>query len=295
MRKVQEVLRLGLQCGLGQREIGRSCGVSHVTVGKYLDRSKEANLNYEQIKQMDESQLYRLLKINVKQSNKGLRPQPDWNFIHQELKRPSVTLQLLWEEYKAMHPEGYQLSRLCHHYNQWRNHLKISMRQIHKAGEKMFVDYAGQKVPIRDRHTGKERMAEIFVSVLGASNYTYAEAQWDQGLENWIKGHVHTYEYFDGVPKITVIDNLRSGVSKACRYEPDINPSYHEMAVHYGTGIITAFHTPWEMDQKSTFGIRIRALKFSVIINGLPLICVMIPKDVIARLKSTCLKVIKNI
>ena len=240
MRKVREVLRLGLQCGLGQREIARSCGVSHVTVGKYLARAQGANLNYEQIQKMDETRLYDLLRINVKQSTKGLRPQPEWNFIHQELKRPSVTLQLLWEEYKAMHPEGYQLSQFCYLYQCWRDHLKISMRQIHKAGEKMFVDYAGQKVPIRNRHTGEIKKAEIFVAVLGASNYTYAEAQWSQGLENWINGHVHAYEYFDGVPRITVIDNLRSGVSKACRYEPDINPSYHEMAVHYGTVIIPA-------------------------------------------------------
>ena len=149
-----------------------------------------------------------------------------------------MTLQLLWEEYKAAYTDGYQLSQFCERYRDWRKTLNLSMRQVHKAGEKMFVDYAGQQMAIGDQHTGKIHLAEIFVAVLGASNYTYAEARWDQGLESWINSHIRAYEYFGGVPKITVPDNLKSGVSKACRYEPDINPSYHDLAVHYGTVII---------------------------------------------------------
>ncbi len=114
------------------------------------------------------------------------------------------------------------------------------MYNVHKAGEKMFVDYAGHTVPIQDRSTGKIRDAEIFVAVLGASNYTYADASWDQSLPSWIESHVRTFEYFKGVPKTVVPDNLKAGESKPCRYEPDINPTYHDMAVHYGTAVIPA-------------------------------------------------------
>jgi len=189
---------------------------------------------------MDDTELKRLLVKECKTEKIRGWPEPDWEYIHGEMKKKGVTRQLLWQEYKEVHPDGYQSTQFCDLYARWRKKLKISLRQTHKAGEKTFVDYAGQTVPIIDRHTGKVREAQIFVAVLGASNYTYAEATWDQSLRSWTGSHVRSYEYFGGVSRLTVPDNLKSGVSKTCKYEPDINPTYHEMAVHYGTVIVPA-------------------------------------------------------
>ena len=180
MRKIREILRLGLGCGMGHREIARSCKISHVTAGKYLERAKEAELTREQIEEMDDAGLMNVLRITRGRPQGGLRPEPDWKYIHEELRKKGVTLQLLWEEYKAIYPEGYQSSQFCERYKRWKKTIQVSLRQVYKAGEKMFVDYAGQTVPIIDRLTGKIKEAEIFVAVLGASNYTYAEAQEDQ-------------------------------------------------------------------------------------------------------------------
>lgn len=147
---------------------------------------------------------------------------------------------MLWEEYRLAHSDGYHYSQFCNLYRQWAKKVDLSMRQVHKAGEKLFVDYAGPTVPVVDRYTGESREAQIFVGVLGASSYTYAEATWTQSLPDWIGLHVRALEYFGGVPEIAVPDNLKSGVSRACRYEPDINPSYQEMAMHYGIAVIPA-------------------------------------------------------
>ena len=159
---------------------------------------------------------------------------PDWARAHQELKQKGVTLFLLWQEYRAAHPDGYQYSWFCERYRAWRGKLDVVMRQDHRAGEKLFVDYAGQTVPVTDRATGEIRDAQVFVAVLGASNYTYAEATWSQALPDWIGSHVRTFGFLGGVPELVVPDNLRSGVSKAHRYEPDVNPTYQDMASHYG-------------------------------------------------------------
>lgn len=240
MRKIREILRLGLEGSMGLREIGRSCSVSAGTVGKYLGMAQKAGLSNPGIEQMSDGELVQTLQ-NGKTSNLvSSRSTPDWSVIHQELKKKGVTLHLLWEEYKEIHPDGYQSSQFYEHYNRWRGKLKVSLRQNHKAGEKLFVDYSGQTMPVANRSTGELRNAQIFVGVLGASNYTYAEATWTQSLADWIGSHVRAFEYFRGVPHIVVPDNLKSGVSKACRYEPDINPSYHDMSVHYGTAIIPA-------------------------------------------------------
>jgi transposase len=153
-------------------------------------------------------------------------------------KKTKVTLQLLWLEYKANHPDGLQYSQFCQLYRDWRRGLDRVLRQEHKAGEKVFVDYAGQTIPVVDRATGEIVEAQLFVGVLGASNYTFAEACWSQELPHWIGAHVHMYEYFGGVPELTVPDNLKAGVRHACYYDPDLNPTYHEMAVHYGTAIL---------------------------------------------------------
>lgn len=240
MRKIREILRLGLKNGEGLREISRSCSIAHKTAGKYLRRAKELSLSYKEIEQMDDEKLKRLLIKACDEKKIRGKPEPDWEYIHTEMKKKGVTRQLLWQEYKEVHPDGYQSTQFCELYSKWKKTLKISLRQTHKAGEKTFVDYAGQTVPVINRHTGEPKEAQIFVAVLGASNYTYAEATWDQSLKSWIGSHVRSYEYFGGVSRVTVPDNLKSGVSKTCRYEPDINPTYHEMAEHYGTVIIPA-------------------------------------------------------
>ncbi|MFH1753426.1 MAG: IS21 family transposase [Candidatus Omnitrophota bacterium] len=240
MRKIREILRLALECQMPNREIARSLRVSHVTVGKYVSKVKKTSLTFEDVKNMDDMTLKRLLKAGVTAQGKRRRPEPDWNHVYSELKKKGVTLELLWQEYKGVYPDGYQPTQFYEYYRQWKKNLNPSLYQVHKAGEKMFVDYAGHTVPIHDRLTGKIRQAEIFVAVLGASNYTYADAAWDQSLPNWIGSHVRSFEYFGGVTKAVVPDNLKAGVSRACRYEPDINPTYHDMAVHYGTVIMPA-------------------------------------------------------
>lgn len=240
MRKIREILRLSLECRIPNREIARSLSVSHTTVGKYVSRIKNTPLTLEEVKDMDDVTLKRLLGAGALSPQKRAYPEPDWNHTHAELKRKGVTLQLLWQEYKSVYPDGYQPTQFYEYYRRWKKNLNPSLYQVHKAGEKMFVDYAGATVPIHDRNTGNIRQAEVFVAVLGASNYTYADATWDQSLPNWIGSHVRSFEYFGGIAKAVVPDNLKSGVSKACRYEPDINPTYHDMAVHYATVIVPA-------------------------------------------------------
>jgi transposase len=240
MRKIREILRLALECRMPNREIARSLSVSHTTVGKYVSKVKKTPLTLEEVKGMDDITLKRFLRAGELSPQKRVYPEPDWNHIHSELKRKSVTLQLLWQEYKSVYPDGYQPTQFYEYYRRWKKNLNPSLYQAHKSGEKMFVDYAGQTVPIHDRLTGNIRQAEVFVAVLGASNYTYADATWNQSLANWIGSHVRSFDYFGGVTKAVVPDNLKAGVSKACRYEPDINPTYHDMAVHYGTVIVPA-------------------------------------------------------
>lgn len=241
MRKLREILRLKIECGKSTRDIGHSCSLSHVTVSRYIDLYNSSGLSYAQIRKLDDGELRRAIKNKDGNNENAGKPVPDWKYIHEELKKKGVTLQLLWQEYKEIHPDGgYQSTQFCELYSRWKKTLKISLRQTHKAGEKTFVDYAGQTVPIIDRHSGEVKQAQIFVAVLGASNYTYSEATWDQKLKNWIGSHVRSYEYFGGVSRVTVPDNLKSGVSRSCRYEPDINPTYHEMAVHYETVIMPA-------------------------------------------------------
>jgi transposase len=241
MRKVREIMRLGLNCQMGCREIARSCSISHSTVSEYLNRVKVMGLTYGEIENMSDGELEELVKGGrAAKANDNGRPQPDWEMIHNELKKSGVTLQLLWQEYKQIHPDGYQSTQFCELYSRWKKKLTVSLRQSYKAGEKMFVDYAGQTVPVVNADSGEVRDAQVFVAVLGASNYTYAEATWDQGLGSWTGSHVRAFEYFGGVPRIVVPDNLKSGVSRACRYEPDLNPTYQEMATHYGTAIIPA-------------------------------------------------------
>ena len=236
MRKIHVVLRLHFDKGLSYRAIGRACKISKNSVKSYLLRFEEAGLSWPLPQNMDDYKLERLLF--KPQSHEKNRPMLDLTYIHQELARRGVTLQLLWKEYKQQHPDGYTYSHFCEIYRNFTRKLNLSMRQYHKAGEKMFVDFAGQTMHIINPETGELKEVQIFVAVLGASNYTYVEAVSSQELNNWLICHCHALRFFGGVPQIIVPDNLKSAVSKACRYERDLNPSYHDLAKHYGVAVI---------------------------------------------------------
>jgi transposase len=238
MRKIAEVLRLKWECGLSNRAIARSCSISHSTIAEYLRRAQEAGLSWPLPPDLGEDKLFDLLFPKASPSSSRVIPCPDWSLIHTELRKKSVTLRLLWVEYREAHPDGYGYSQFCALYREWAKHLKPSMRLTHKSGEKVFVDYTGQTVPIVDPHTGEVHQAQIFVGVLGASNYTYAEAHESQALPHWIGAHVRMFAFFGGVPEIVVPDNLKAGVKHPCRYEPDLNPTYQDLAEHYGTAVI---------------------------------------------------------
>ena len=238
MRKIGEVLRLKWECGLSNRAIARSCSISHSTVAEYLRRAQEAGVSWPLAPDLGEDTLFELLFPKAPQSSSRVIPCPDWSLIHTELRKKSVTLRLLWVEYREAHPDGYGYSQFCALYSQWAKRLKPSMRLSHKGGERVFVDYAGQTVPIIDPQTGEIHQAQIFIGVLGASNYTYAEAQGSQKLPNWIGAHVRMFAFLGGVPEIVVPDNLKAGVKHPCRYEPDLNPTYQDLAQHYGTAVI---------------------------------------------------------
>ena len=238
MRKIGEVIRLKWECGLSNRAIARSCSISHSTVGEYLRRAQEAGLSWPLPADLGEDTLFDLLFPRPAPSSSRVIPCPDWSLIHTELRKKGVTLRLLWVEYREAHPDGYGYSQFCALYRQWAKRLKPSMRLSHQGGEKVFVDYAGQTVPIVDPDTGELHQAQIFIGVLGASNYTYAEAHESQELPNWIGAHVRMFAFFGGVPEIVVPDNLKAGVKHPCRYEPDLNPTYQDLAQHYGTAVI---------------------------------------------------------
>ena len=238
MRKIKEVLRLK-SLGLKNRQIAGSVNIGKTTVSEYLKRSENAGISWPLPSNLDNGALEKLLfPVNYQPKDKSTLP--DFSVVHTELKKKGVTLTLLWEEYLANHPNGYRYTQFCHHYHAWRGKISPSMRQVHKAGEKMFVDFAGKTIPIIDRLTGETREAQIFVAVLGASNYTYAQAVFSQNLADWIDCHTKAFEFFGGVPKLTIPDNLKAGVSKACYYEPDLNPTYQDLACHYGTVVIPA-------------------------------------------------------
>lgn len=239
MRKIREILRLSWDCGRSAREIAQACGVSHTAVNDYLATARAAGLQPDQIEGMSDEEVVQKLTL-YRQPQPSRRPEPDWNYIHREMQKPGVTLLLLWQEYKESYPDGWQRSQFCVLYRRWKNRMCLTMRQTHKAGEKMFVDYAGQTVPVLDPAGGEVRQAQVFVAVLGASSYTFSEASWNQRLPNWLTSHVHAFEYFGGVTKVVVPDNLKSGVTKTCRYEPEINPGYAELARHYGCVVLPA-------------------------------------------------------
>lgn len=227
MRKIKEVLRLKLDRKLSNRQIAAACGIARPTVSEYLRRAADAGLNWPIPEELDDTSLERLLFPPPPDLPAQERGVPDWSQVQLDLKRKGVTLFLLWQEYRQTHAEGYQYSWFCEQYREWQGKLDVVMRQDHRAGEKLFVDYAGQTVPIIDRTTGELHPAQIFVAVLGASNYTYAEATRTQSLPDWIGSHVRAFSFLGGVPELVVPDNLRAGVSKAHRYEYQSDLSGH--------------------------------------------------------------------
>ena len=238
MRQVREVLRLKHVAGHSERRIAAAIGISRYTVAEYLRRATVVGITWPVPSDLDDAALEARLFSPPFAIHESPRPQPDWPRLHAELRRPGVTLLLLWEEYRAEQPEGYGYSRFCDLYRDWRAGISPTMRQTHVAGERLFVDFAGQTVPITDPLAGTVRQAQIFVAALGASNYTYVEARWSQGLADWIGCHVNALTFFGGVTRQIVCDNLKAGVTAACRYEPGINRTDQEMAAHYGTAIV---------------------------------------------------------
>lgn len=240
MRKIKEVARLKAS-GLKIRAIARSCTIPRSTVQDYLNRLENAGLSWPFADGLSEEQLDEKLFNRPVSSGRNVNmPLPDWDQVDRQFRLKGVTLQLLWEEYRAVHTDGYGYSQFCVLYRQWKQTLDICMRQRHRAGEKLFVDYAGMTMPITDRATGATHPAQIFVAALGASQYIYAEATRTQQLADWIGSHVRSFDHLGGVPEVVVPDNLRSGVSRACRYEPDINPTYADLASYYDTAVIPA-------------------------------------------------------
>ena len=241
MRKIKEVLRLRFELQLGQREIARACSISQGAVHNYLKKAAAAGIGWPLPEGWDDRSIEKTLFGDRRPIERRQRTLPDFPALHEQFQQHRhLTLQLAWEEYRQVHPEGYGYSRFCELYGQWLRKQDVVLRQNHKPGEKGFVDWAGATIPIQDPQTGEIRGATLFLMVLGASNYTYAEATLDQQMAAWLGCHIHAFEYFGAVPRLLVPDNTRTGVSRACRYDPDLNPTYQEMAIHYGVGVVPA-------------------------------------------------------
>ncbi len=240
MRKIKEVLRLRHEHGLSHRAIAASCGVGVTTAREYLVRATAAGLSWPLPPDLDEGTLEGLLYPPAPKVCVTERGTPDWPSVHRELRRKGVTLQLLWQEYREAHPEGYGYSRYCQLYRAWAKTLDVTMRFEHKAGETLYVDYAGQRMEVVNPQTGEITPAQIFVAAQGTSNYTFAEATWTQGLPDWIASHVRALEFFGGVNAAVVPDNTKSAVTSPHRYEPDVNKTYCDWARHYGCAVLPA-------------------------------------------------------
>lgn len=237
MRQVRELMRLHREAGLGVRETARRAGIAESTMREMVKRFDRSGLEWPLAADLDNAQLEAKLygAAGVKPGRRRL-PAPDWAAVHRELKRKHVTLQTLWEEYIEAHPDGYRYSRYCDLYRGWEGRLPVTMRQTHLAGDKLFVDYAGDKLGVViDRRTGERRDAHIFVAVMGASSLSFACATWTETLADWVDAHVQAFAAFGGAPRLLVPDNAKVAVIKACLYDPQVNRSYAEMARHYGT------------------------------------------------------------
>ncbi|MDY6868209.1 MAG: IS21 family transposase [Chloroflexota bacterium] len=237
LRKTKEVLRLKWGLGLSARQVGASLNISHSTVGDYLKRAERAGLDWTQAEDLSETEI--TARLFPPQKPKQKRPEPDWSEVKKDLQQKGVTRMLLWQEYLAEHPDGYSYSQFCYQFRQWQEAAEeTTMRKPKKAGEEVEVDYAGLTVTVTNPETGETHEMQIFVGVLGASGYIYCEAHRSQSLPNWVRAHIRMFEFFGGVPEIVRPDNLKAGVKSPCFYEPDLNPTYHELAQHYHTAVI---------------------------------------------------------
>jgi transposase len=234
MRKIRQILRLKHEAGLSDRQIAASCALPRSSIANYLERARDAGLSWPLPGELDDEALYARLFTDTAAAYQPTRPLPDWESVHKDLRRKGMTLQLLWEEYRQDHPDGYGYTQFCNYYRNWKQDLHVVMRLQHVAGERTFVDWAGQTIPWTDPGTGQVQQALLFIAVLGCSNYTFAEAFPTKQLWHWIEAHVHTFAFFGGVTELLVPDNEATGVTRACRYEPTMQRTYQDMAEHYG-------------------------------------------------------------
>ena len=242
MRRVREIVRLRFSADLTAREVARQTGVPESTVRAAIKRFQSSGLSWPLAETITDTELEAALYIcGGTRHGHRIWAEPDWTAVHRELKRKHVTLSVLWDEYIAQHPGGYRYSRFCQLYQAFAARLPVTMRQTHGAGEKLFVDFAGDGVSIVvDRLTGETRTAQIFVAVMGASNFTYAEAVWTQTLPDFIGAHVSAFQAIGGAPHLIVPDNTKTAIVKSCLYEPQVNRTYADMAAHYDTAILPA-------------------------------------------------------
>lgn len=241
MRKIKEILRLHFEQKLGQRQIARSVNVSQSTVHEYLARMNAAGLRWPLGEEWNEARLEQALFSPGQPSARApQREQPDFVHIRQQLEQHrDLTIELLWQEYREQHPDGYCYSRFCKLYRCWKKQQDVVLRQDHRPGEKLFLDWAGATISIHHRD-GSVTAAPLFVSALGVSSYTYAEAVSDQQMANWLKVQMNALEFYQGCPQLLVPDNTKTGVTRACIYEPDLNPTYQEFAMRYQVGVMPA-------------------------------------------------------
>jgi transposase len=242
MRRVREMLRLIRDAGLGGREVARRTGIAPSTLREMVRRFEGSGLRWPLPLDLTDADLESRLygEAGTKQGRRR-RIEPDWAGLNRELKRKHFTLQILWDEYIEVNPDGYRYSRFCDLYRGWEARLPVTMRQTHMGGDKLFVDYAGDTVPvIIDRRTGETRAAHLFVAVMGGSSLSFAHASWTEKLPDWIDAHVRAFAYFGGAPRLIVPDNPKVAVIKACFYDPQVNRTYGEMAAHYDTALLPA-------------------------------------------------------
>jgi len=240
MRHIREILRQKWGLGLSHRAVAQSVGVGLGTITSVVTRAQGVGLDWPQVQHVGDDVLEARLYGRPEVAGQRQRPAPDCAWIHAERRRPGVTLELLHLEYLERYPDGYRYTRFCDLYRRWLARRRLSMRQVHRAGDKCFVDYAGQKPRLIDPSTGEVRAVELFVAVLGASNYTYAEATRTQQVPDWIASHTRAVAFYGGVPAAVICDQLKSGVVRPCRYEPGLQRTYEDWAAHYGTVILPA-------------------------------------------------------
>lgn len=241
MNKIREIIRLDQDCNLSQRAIARALGISRSVVSEYIRKIKSAGVDYKISQRIDDDTLLEIIEgSRITQSERYQTLREKFEYFTKELKRTGVTLERLWQEYRIEHPDGYGYSQFCYHFQMWRDISEISMHIEHKAGDKAFVDFAGKKLQIVNRATGETTDVEVFVSILGASQLTYAEATLTQQKHDWINANINSIEYFGGVTRAIVPDCMKTAVNKPNPYEPDINPEYEDFARHYGTVILPA-------------------------------------------------------